>query len=170
MRISHRGRLTLATSAVSGTILAGLFAIAMVLMKANEINRAHDILRPALKQATKDPIKDGLSPDLGEIVNSNPQLSMATFDMQGRNIASEGALSLEPTFKWAVSMIGKPTNRSGIEWGAIDIGTTSVIIGSISTKQGLFVGVLPFNERERTMTVAMWALIVLWLPLVSTLR
>ncbi len=168
MRISHRGALTLATSAASGTILAGLFAISMVIFSNKEINRAHDILRPAILQVEQDAVSQNtITPDLGQVVEANPQLSFATFDMKGKLLATSGVLSLEPSFRWAYSMIGKPTKRSGVAWGKIDIGTMRVIAGSKSTKKGLIVGVLPWSERERTITQAAFSLVVLWFPLVG---
>ena len=168
MRISHRGRLTLTTSVVSGTILAGLFAISFLIFRREEINRAHDILRPAVLQIEQDAVtQDTITPDLGLVVEANPQLSFGTFDLRGQLLASSGALSLEPTFKWAASMVGKPTNKSGVEWGIIDIGNMTVVAGSKSTSKGLIVGVLPWEERERTMAQAAIALVLLWFPLVG---
>ena len=167
MRISHRSRLTLTTASVCGVILAALFGLAIYIFQTTELQRTHDILRPAILQTSTAADKQNLLPDLGEVVQSNPQLSFGTFDLRGRMIDSEGALSLAPSFRWANSMIGKPTNASHIEWGLIDIGNTPVVVGSIQTKEGLLVGALPWRERERTMYVATIALIILWFPLVG---
>ena len=168
MRISHRVRLTLTTSAVSGTILAGLFAVSMYIFRKEEINRAHDILRPAILQLEEDALtQNTITPDLGLIVEANPQLSFGTFSQDGKLLASSGVLPLEPTYPWASSMTGRPTNKSGVEWGIIDIGQMTVIAGSKVANKGLIVGVLPWNERERTMTQATIALILLWFPLVG---
>jgi len=140
----------------------------MVIFQKEEINRAHDILRPALLQLEEDALtQNTITPDLGLIVEANPQLSFGTFSSDGRLLASSGVLSLEPTFKWASSMIGKPTNKSGVEWGIIQIGQMTVIAGSKTANKGIIVGVLPWSERERTMTQATIALILLWFPLVG---
>ena len=108
-----------------------------------------------------------LLPDLGEVVQSNPQLSFGTFNLQGRLIASEGTMDLEPAFPWAYGMMGQPTHESHIEWGIITVGKTQVVAGSILTKEGLLVGVLPWTERQRTMNLATIAVIILWFPLVG---
>jgi signal transduction histidine kinase len=141
----------------------------MLIFRKKEIDRAHDILRPAILQVEQDALnQDTITPDLGEIVNANPQLSFGTFDLKGQLVASSGQLSLEPTFRWASSMVGKKTNRSGIEWGdEIELGSTSIIAGSKSTKRGILVGVLPFEERAHTMALASFALVLLWFPLVG---
>jgi len=167
MRISHRTRLTLASASVCGIILGLLFGLAIYIFRFNELARAHDILRPAILQTSAAADKGGAGPDLSEVVESNPQLSFGTFDLKGHEIASEGALSLKPAYSWAVSMIGKPTHQSKIHWDIIDIGRYSVVAGSISTKGGLMIGVLPWNEREKTMNAATLALIILWIPLVG---
>ena len=167
MRTSHRNRLVIATSSVCGLILAALFALAMVIFRIDELQRAHDILRPAILQTSAAADKNTLPPDLEEVVQSNPLLSFGTFSLEGRLLSSKGNIALGPTFKWAKSMIGKPTNASHIEWGVIEVGTTKVVAGSILTKEGLLVGVLPWNERERTMNQATIALIILWFPLVG---
>jgi signal transduction histidine kinase len=167
MRISHRTRLTLATASVSGVILAALFGLAIYVFQTSELGRAHDILRPAILQIKAAADKGGVLPDLAEVVESNPQLSFGAFDLKGRLTASEGGLSLTPAFKWAYSMIGKPTHASGIEWGIIEIGNSRVVAGSITTKAGLILGVLPWKERERTMDEAALALAILWFPLVG---
>jgi signal transduction histidine kinase len=148
-------------------ILAALFGLAIYIFETAELRRAHDILRPAILQTSTAADKHGLLPDLSEVVQSNPQLSFGAFDLHGKLIASEGAISIGPSFKWAYSMIGKPTNQSHIEWGIIEIGKSRVIAGSISNKEGLLVGVLPWNERERTMDLATIAVIALWFPLVG---
>lgn len=167
MRISHRTRLTLTTSGVCGFILAALFGIGIYVFRYNELLRAHDILRPAILQTKTAADKGGVVPDLAEVVGSNPQLSFGAFDLKGRMIASEGSLSLAPGFKWAYSMIGKPTHASGVEWGIIDIGKSRVVAGSITSSVGLILGVLPWKDHEKTMDIATVALIVLWFPLVG---
>ncbi|MDR3692427.1 MAG: ATP-binding protein [Fimbriimonas sp.] len=168
MRTSHRARLALTISAVSGAVLAGLFLLSIVVFRREEVNRAHDILRPAILQVEHDAeTQDSISPDLGIVVEANPQLSFGTFDLKGNLVASEGAISLEPSFRWAVSMIGKKTNRSGVQWGEIEIGNVTVIAGSKSVRGGLLIGVLPFDEREKTISRAALALALLWFPLVG---
>lgn len=168
MRISHRNRLTLATSSVCGVMLAALFGLAIYIFQTAELQRAHDILRPAILQTSTAAQRNGLLPDLGEVVQSNPQLSFGTFDMKGRLLAQKGGMDdLEQAFTWAYSMMGQPTHESHIEWGIIMIGKTKVVAGSILTKEGLLVGVLPWTERERTMNLATIALIILWFPLVG---
>ncbi len=168
MRISHRTRLTLATSTVCGVILAALFGTAIYIFQTNELLRAHDILRPAILQTKASADKgEGQTPDVGEVVQANPQLSFGVFDLHGSLIGSAGPLSLVPAFRWAYAMMGRPTHRSGVEWGIIDIGNSRVVAGSITTKVGLVVGVLPWDERARTMNIATVALIILWFPLVG---
>ncbi len=167
MRISHRTRLTVASAGVCGVILAALFGLANYIFRTSELQRAHDILGPAILQTSAAADRGGVIPDLDEVVESNPQLSFGTFDTKGKLIAAEGTISLLPAYQWAHSMIGKPTNRDHIEWGIIDVGTARVVAGSTTTRDGLIVGVLPWKERERTMEVATLALIILWFPLVS---
>src|SRR5579872_2334710 len=132
MRISHRGRLTLTISAFAGAVLAGLFVLAMVIFGKVEEQRAHDLLRAPLKQINEIVVtQDTLTPDVGEIVNANPQLSFCVFDLNGVQMAASGPLSLDSTFRWAYSMIGKPTHQSGIEWGHQEVGPNDVVIGTI---------------------------------------
>lgn len=167
MKTSHRNRLALVTASVSGVILAALFALAIYIFRTEEVRRAHDILRPAILQTSAAEDQDRLWSDLSDVIKSNPQLSFAAFNLKGDLLGTIGATEMESTFKWAYSMKGKPTNASHIEWGIVQIGKNDVVIGSISTKEGLLVGVLPWTERERTMNLATIALVVLWFPLVG---
>ncbi len=169
MRISHRTRLTLVSSSICGVILAALFGLAIYIFRANELSAAHDILRPAILQTKQAADSGVVITDLGELVHANPQLSFGIFDSNGNLIARNGQLDLRPAFRWAKSMIGKPTHQSGIGWTAqpLRIGSNRVIGGSITTKSGIIVGVIPWTDRERTMNVATLALIVLWFPLVG---
>jgi signal transduction histidine kinase len=167
MRISHRTRLTLTTSGVCGVILAALFALALFVFRSIEEMRFHDVLRPPISQTKALAEKSVGPPDLYEVEDSYPTLSFAVFDKNGDPVRTSGTLKLGSAFKWAESMIGKPTNASHIEWGIIDLDKTSVVAGSISTDKYLIVGVMPWKEKEQTMDMATLALIVLWFPLVG---
>lgn len=104
-KISHRWRLTLNTGAVSGLLLGILFFFASFGYNRFELTEALRELKPAVGQVIADLHEQNPQPDLAEVTNPNPSLSIAIFRQDGTLINQAGPLLLSPAVQDGIQRI-----------------------------------------------------------------
>ncbi len=92
--LSHRTKLTLVAACSSGALFLALFVLAAIALRRSEIHGAESELGPALAQVAGDLRSSSGRPDLAEVVQSNPQISVTVFDRKGSTVAHEGRTEL----------------------------------------------------------------------------
>jgi len=94
VRINHRGRLTLVAAGTSGVLFLILFAVSAFALRRAEFQAALNELEPAISQVRSDVNGPEGRPDLTEVVQANPSISLAIYDLHGRLLDSDGKESV----------------------------------------------------------------------------
>jgi len=89
-RASHRLKLTLATSLVSGVLLGITFGLVYLANHAVERVRIQETVDPLAAEAIGD-ISEGTNPDLEDLAATNARISVAMYDASGNVIRRAGS-------------------------------------------------------------------------------
>ena len=150
MRLTHRRRLVLTASSVSGLVLAVLFVLAATLYREIEVTEEFDGLSPTVNQAVQAAKGGNARTEVAMIRTAEPEVSLAILE-NGRLLARIGKVDVSHLRK-----IGR-TRVDGVE-----------ITGLIG-REGPFlvVAARPWAHREETLQRFQGVLAILWFPLVG---
>lgn len=150
MRLSHRQRLVLTASSVSGLILAALFVMATVLYRQVLVTEEYDGLSPTVNQAMQGALIGTLRAEMATIAAAEPGVSVAVMQ-DGRTVGRVGPLDVS-----GVRRSGR-ARLQGVE-------TT----GLIDRERGFtVVAARPWGPREEILERFTKILALLWFPLVG---
>lgn len=150
-RLGHRLRLTLVSAATAGLLLAFVFAGVVLVFRSAEMEAMRQILAPALRQSESETREAPDRPDLGEVTQADPAVTVAVFAADGRLIERSGALPLTPD-------LSPGKRRVGAYDCVVDVGTAG-------TRR--IVAGIPWREHESAVERLAILLAVLWPLLVG---
>ena len=150
MRLTHRQRLVLTASSVSGLILAVLFVLATVLYRGVEVAEEFDGLAPTAHQTLEIAERGDLPAEMATVAAAAPGVSVALL-RKGRIVDRRGPLDV---------------SRTGVS-GRLRVG--GVEATAYVARQGPFTAVAarPWGHREQILARFANLLILMWFPLVG---
>lgn len=135
----------------SGALLAILFYYASWWLRREEIKRSYDVLNPAAEQAMKVYAARPLDPNWYQLLDPNPELSIAVFDKKNEFLDSAGSLILSP-------LVGRGlTNFRELP---------ATYVGRNDQSGHLVVVALPWQRRQAALDRINGFLVDLWIFLV----
>ncbi len=147
MKLSHRWRLTLVSAGSAGVIFLALFALSAAGLRRSEEKAAQRELAPAVNQVAADVRTGSEKADLAEVVQANPNVSLAIFDAKGNLIAEDGKVHL--SFQATKGVSG------------------DIVIRTDSVNGKTVVAALPWTKHEAFIDRFQILCASLWLPLVG---
>jgi len=152
LRFGHRARLTLVSAGTAGILLAGVFGGILWSVRQSELRSVDTLLATALHQARQGASSDPRHPNLAEIVNSDPELSIVAFDSSGGLIQRIGSLPLR-----LKTPVGK---------GVLDNGVKA-IVAKETVGEVRLVAAIPWKSRDEYVEHLFWLLALIWAPLTA---
>lgn len=148
---SHRSRLTLVSAGSAGLIFLLIFTLSGIGLRKTELSSAENELAPAFNQVVEDVRKGEGSPDLSEIVQANPEVSVSIFGPDQKLIVREGRLNLPYTAASGV----QPTQLGQLILRSQRVGDRTVVAGLVPA------------QNESLLERFVLLVSILWFPLVG---
>lgn len=150
MRLTHRRRLVLTASTVSGIILAALFVAASLLYRGFEVSEEAINVRQTAQQALEAALHGGAQAEVKAACDAEPNVSLAVYK-DGKVLAQDG-----PQDVGALNMTGR-TWYNGVE----------LTVHTLRHAAFRVVAALPWARREEALRRFSITLALLWFPLVG---
>lgn len=164
---SQRLRLAAITTAFSGLLVGAVFFTASIQFRRAERNSSYEILKPAAELAIRVYRERPKDPDWFDVLDPNPDLSIAVFDRNGKFLDALGPLKMRPLEGRGLSAFN---------------GVQATYLGRRTSEGWLVVVASPWDAKQRAINrfnqyliwfyvpVIMAAGLVTWLASRSTFR
>lgn len=140
------------SAGTAGLLLAGVFGGILWSVRQSELRSVDQLLATALHQARQETSADPNHPDLAEIADSDPELSIVAYDPSGGLIQRIGSLPLH--FQ---TPVGK---------GVLDNGAKAIV--ARATVDGVrLLAAIPWKSRDEYVEHLFWLLALIWAPLTA---
>ncbi len=150
MRLTHRRRLVLTASTVSGLILAALFVAASLLYRGFELSEEAINVRQTAHQALDAALQGGAKAEVKAACDAEPNVSLAVFK-DGNVLAQDGPQDVGPL------------KRTGRTW----FNGVELTVHALNHGAYRVVAALPWARREEALRRFSITLALLWFPLVG---